>query len=182
MKVISGILKGRRIEGYDIEGTRPTMDRVKMSIFGSIQDYVKDSIVLDLYAGSGNLGIEAISNGASICYFIDHNKKCIDIIHHNLRNFKVSDKAVVLYQDSLKFLKDTKEKFDIIFIDPPYQYSSLNKVFHKIDEYQVLNNNGLLVIEYQIDSIRDIPSYYTLIKNKKYGDKYVSIYQLKNNK
>ena len=146
---------------------------------GTIQNYIKDSVVLDLYAGSGNLGIEAISNGASICYFIDYNKKCIDIIQRNLRNFKVEDKGVVLYQDSLKFLKNTKEKFDIIFIDPPYQYPLMNKVFHKIDEYQVLNNNGLLVIEYQIDSIKDIPSYFILIKNKRYGNKYVSIYQLK---
>ena len=73
MRVISGVLKGRKIEGYDIEGTRPTMDRVKESVFGSIQDYIKDYIVLDLFAGSGNLGIEAISNGSEYCYFIDNN-------------------------------------------------------------------------------------------------------------
>ena len=78
MKVISGTLKGRKILGYDIEGTRPTMDRVKESLFATIQEYLKDSIVLDLFAGSGNLGIEAISNGSSHCYFIDNNieKSC----------------------------------------------------------------------------------------------------------
>ena len=75
MKVISGILKGRNIKGYNIEGTRPTMDRVKESLFASINSYIKNSIVLDLFAGSGNLGIEAISNGANLCYFVD-DKHC----------------------------------------------------------------------------------------------------------
>ena len=84
MKVISGILKGRNIKGYDIDGTRPTMDRVKESLFASIQDYIKNSIVLDLFAGSGNLGIEAISNGSSKCYFVDNNKKCIKVINDNI--------------------------------------------------------------------------------------------------
>ena len=77
MKVISGTLKGRKIEGYAIDGTRPTMDRVKESLFATIQNNVKNSVVLDLFAGSGQLGIEAISNGANICYFIDNNKEVI---------------------------------------------------------------------------------------------------------
>ena len=72
MKVISGLLKGRNIEGFDIEGTRPTMDRVKESLFSSIQDYIPDAVCLDLFAGSGNLGFEAISNGCKYCYFNDH--------------------------------------------------------------------------------------------------------------
>ena len=71
MKIISGSLKGRTIDGFNIEGTRPTMDRVKESLFGMIQSYIKDSICLDLFAGSGNLAFEAISNGSKLCYFID---------------------------------------------------------------------------------------------------------------
>ena len=81
MKVISGKLKGRVLKGYNIEGTRPTMDRVKESLFASIQDRIMDSVVLDLFAGSGNLGIEAISNGANKCYFVDNNKICIKTIN-----------------------------------------------------------------------------------------------------
>ena len=83
MKVISGLLKGRNILGYDIDGTRPTMDRVKESLFAMIQDYIKDSTVLDLFAGSGSLGIEAISNGAKTCYFIDHDtgRRCYDRLY-----------------------------------------------------------------------------------------------------
>ena len=81
MKVISGILKGRNIEGYNIDGTRPTMDRVKESLFAIIQNNIKNSIVLDLFAGSGSLGIEAISNGANTCYFIDNNKEVIKVLN-----------------------------------------------------------------------------------------------------
>ena len=89
MKIISGSLKGRTIEGYNIEGTRPTMDRVKESLFGMIQDYIKESTVLDLFAGSGNLGIEAISNGANICYFIDNNKEVIQVLNKNITTLNI---------------------------------------------------------------------------------------------
>ncbi len=80
MRVISGKYKGKKLIGFDIDGTRPTMDRVKESLFGIIQNKIKDSIVLDLFAGSGSLGIEALSNGAKMCYFVDNNIELINII------------------------------------------------------------------------------------------------------
>ena len=80
MRVISGKYKGKNLIGFNIDGTRPTMDRVKESLFGIIQNYIKDSIVLDLFAGSGSLGIEALSNGASSCYFFDNNIELVNII------------------------------------------------------------------------------------------------------
>ena len=125
MKVISGTLKGRNIEGYNIDGTRPTMDRVKESLFAMIQDNIKDNIVLDLFAGSGQLGIEAISNGASLCYFIDHNNEVIKILNKNITNLNIKDKSKVILSDWKKFLNDSANnniKFDLIFVDPPYDY------------------------------------------------------------
>ena len=98
MKVISGILKGRNIEGYNIDGTRPTMDRVKESLFATIQNNIKDSIVLDLFAGSGQLGIEAISNGAKLCYFIDNNKEVIKILNKNISNLNIKSSSKVTGQ------------------------------------------------------------------------------------
>ena len=80
MRIISGKYKGKKLDGFDIEGTRPTMDRVKESLFGIIQNNLKDSICLDLFAGSGSLGIEALSNGASACYFVDKNKQILNIL------------------------------------------------------------------------------------------------------
>ena len=109
MKIISGSLKGRIIKGYDIEGTRPTMDRVKESLFGMIQTYISDKVVLDLFAGTGNLGFEAISNGAKLCIFNDKNKKCTSLIKENINIFNIESKAVVLNLDCKKALEYIKE-------------------------------------------------------------------------
>ena len=97
MKVISGILKGRNIKGYDIVGTRPTMDRVKESLFAMIQEDIRDSVVLDLFAGSGSLGIEAISNGAEYSYFVDNNIEVIKVLNENINNFNIKNNTKVLH-------------------------------------------------------------------------------------
>ena len=180
MRIISGTLKGRRLVGYDIEGTRPTMDRVKESMFASIYGYIADAVVLDLFAGSGNLGIEAISNGASKCYFVDSNKKCIKAIRSNVDNFRIMDNAFVLerdYHNALKYFSDNNIRFDIIFIDPPYKYQIKEELFKLIYEYDILTENGIIVFEYQNDEEVNDSYNFSLIKNKKYGDKYVSIYK-----
>lgn len=180
MRVISGSLKGRVIKGFDIEGTRPTMDRVKESIFGSIQDRVSDALVLDLFAGSGNLGIEAISNGCSYCYFVDNNKKCINVIDNNLRGFGVEGKSTSLYLDYSKALDRFRDKrlvFDIIFVDPPYRKHIINDVIKSVREYGLLRSGGVIVLEYDYDSLDSDIEGYLLLKKKKYGDKYVSIYE-----
>ena len=103
MKVISGFLKGREIKGYNIIGTRPTMDRVKESIFSIIQDKIKDSIVLDLFSGSGTYGIECISNYAKEVHFNDHNKECIKIIKNNLEKFNILERCTITNLDYLKY-------------------------------------------------------------------------------
>ena len=183
MRVISGLLKGRKIEGYDIEGTRPTMDRVKESVFGSIQDYVRGAYVLDLFAGSGNLGIEAISNGCKYCYFIDNNSKCIDIINKNINNFNIKDRTKVLnmdYNKAIKYFNSNNILFDIVFIDPPYDYNNINKCIRKILEYNILNPNGLLILEFRNDKIDIDENIFKIKKNKRYGDKFIYILQ-KNN-
>ena len=95
MKVISGKYKGRKIEGFDIEGTRPTMDRVKESLFATIQNYIKESVVLDLFSGSGNLGIEALSEGASYAYLVDKNIKCIKTINKNINNMGIENVILI---------------------------------------------------------------------------------------
>ena len=180
MKVISGFLKGRKILGYDIDGTRPTMDRVKESIFGSIQNYIFDSIVLDLFAGSGNLGIEAISNGACECYFVDNNKNAISTINKNINNFNISDKSKVMnidYKRALDYFKDNNISFDVIFIDPPYKYEIIEELVRIIRDYNLLNSDGVLVLEFSYDKLSDNYDGYILKKKKKYGDKFVYIFR-----
>ncbi len=177
MRIISGSLKGRVVKGYNIEGTRPTMDRVKESLFATIQNKIKNSIVLDLFAGSGNLGIEAISNGAGYCYFNDINKECIKIIKENINNFAIADKSFVINKDwnsCLLFLANNNVKLDIIFLDPPYKMDCLNDVINNILEYDLLNDYGLIICEVSNNYLEDYPTL-KQIKNKNYGDKSVII-------
>ena len=183
MRVISGMLKGRIIEGYNIEGTRPTMDRVKESVFGSIQDYVKDAIVLDLFAGSGNLGIEAISNGSKSCYFVDNNVKCVNVIKSNVNKFNIGNKSYIFnmdYNKAIKYFNSISLKFDIIFIDPPYDYHNIDKCINNIIDYNILSDNGILVLEFRDDRLYINNNIFNLRKVKRYGDKFIYILQ-KNN-
>lgn len=174
MRVISGKYKGKKLDGFTIEGTRPTMDRVKESLFGSIQNYVKNSVVLDLFAGSGSLGIEALSNGANSCYFCDNSREAIKVLENNLKD--IDDSYIIKkdYNDVLKELKNKDIKFDLIFLDPPYKLNLINDSINKILEYDLLNKNGLIICEYEKELVEcDLE----LIKEKKYGTTYVKIYK-----
>ena len=174
MRVISGKYKGRKILGFDIEGTRPTMDRVKESVFGIIQNNIKDSNVLDLFAGSGALGIEALSNGAKTCYFVDNNINVINTLNKNLVDI---DNAFVMksnYENALSRLKQDKLKFNIIFLDPPYKLNLVSDSIKKILEYDLIDKDGLIVCEYENENIE---CYLEIIKDKKYGDKKIRIYR-----
>lgn len=177
MRVISGKYKGKNLIGFDIDGTRPTMDRVKESLFGIIQDKIKNSIVLDLFAGSGSLGIEAISNGAREVYFIDNNIELINIIKKNTKDMNENIHTMKSdYKSALELLKNSNIKFDIIFLDPPYKLNLINNCLDKIVEYQLLNKNGIVVCEYETETIEN--NKLNLIKDKKYGSKKIKIFEL----
>ncbi len=172
MRIISGKYKGKKLDGFDIEGTRPTMDRVKESLFGIIQNNLKDSICLDLFAGSGSLGIEALSNGASICYFVDKNKQILNILKNNLKGI---ENSILIEKDYLMALEELKtKKFDIIFLDPPYKYNLITPSIQKIMEFDMLNKDGIIVCEYENE---DIKCDLKLLKTKKYGSKNIKIYK-----
>ena len=151
LRVISGLYKGRNIKGYDIDGTRPTMDRVKESIFSSIQDYINDSIVLDLFSGSGNLGIEALSNGAIKSYFVDNNKIAINTIKENINNLKIDNYSIIFddYMNALKTFKNNNIKFDIVFLDPPYKYNYIDDVISYMIDNDLLNKDALIICEFE---------------------------------
>lgn len=175
MRVISGKYKGKNIEGFNINGTRPTMDRVKESLFGTIQNYVKDSIVLDLFAGSGSLGIEALSNGAKSCYFVDNGREIKKILQQNLTGIEGSVFVDSDYQNALASFKTKNIQFDIIFLDPPYYEHLINNAVKLIKEYNLLAPKGIIICEFVDEEINDYG--YELIKDKKYGDKYIHIYK-----
>lgn len=180
MKIISGKLRGREIKGYNIEGTRPTMSRVKESMFAIIQDDIKGSICLDLFAGSGNLGIEAISNGASKCYFVDNNRVAISAIKFNIEHLGISDKCEVIFSDYLKALEKFKTqriKFNIVFLDPPYADDVINDILKYLYKQKLLKRNAIVVCEYENCEIEN--KYYEIQKEKNYGYRKVGMYMPK---
>lgn len=175
MRIISGKYKGKQIEGFNIDGTRPTMDRVKESLFGSIQNYIKESICLDLFAGSGSLGFEALSNGASKCFFVDNNNIVIKQLNKTINSLNTPNSIVLNkdYKDALNKFKNDNIKFDLIFLDPPYKFNLIDNCLELIDKYNLLNDNGLIICEYETEEF-DIKSF-KLLKEKKYGLKKIKI-------
>ena len=180
MRVISGYLKGRKVGGYNTPGTRPTMDRVKESMFASIQNDISSSVVLDLFCGSGSLGIEAISMGASKCYFVDNGKEILKYLNKNINNLNIKDKSIVIakdYKEALLYFKDHNIKFNIILVDAPYKMEVMEEIINLVNKYDLLEENGLLVLEFSFDKLQDNYNNLKLIKTKKYNDKFVYIYR-----
>ncbi len=172
MKVISGIYKGRTIKGYDMEGTRPTMDRVKESLFATIQDEIKNSIVLDLFSGTGSLAIESLSQGAKTAYAIDKSREAIKTINGNIKTIGVNNCKVIMsdYKNAIVSLKNENIKFDIIFLDPPYKTDYIEKSLNLIIKSDILNDKGIIICE--TDDLDKIiyPNSLKEVKSKKYGD------------
>lgn len=177
MRIISGKYKGKKLDGFNIDGTRPTMDRVKESLFGIIQNKIKNSTCLDLFAGSGSLGFEAISNGAKACYFVDNNSIVIKTLKKNLGELKSSEGIIIFndYNKALEDLSKENKKFDIIFLDPPYKLNLINNCLNIIKKLDLLNNEGIIICEYESEQINF--NDYELIKEKKYGSKNIKIYK-----
>lgn len=182
MKIISGKYKGRVLKGFDIIGTRPTMDRVKESVFAMIQDYIRESTVLDLYSGTGNLGIEAISNGASKAYLVDNNSVAINTIKDNIKSLNIKE-AIVINKNAKEALNDflsNKTIFDIIFLDPPYHTDELNNSLSFINRnFNVLSSNGIIVCETEIEMDYLLYDNLYIFKERKYGIKKVTILKRK---
>ncbi len=151
MRVITGSARGRRLlspEGYDV---RPTTDKVKESIFNIIQFAVSDAVVLDLFAGSGQLGIEALSRGAEKCVFVDSSPKSLAIVKSNIDLCRFSQQSVTVPADYISFLKTTNEKFDIVFLDPPYNKGMCDKALEILG--RVLNEDAIVICETQNNEV-----------------------------
>lgn len=177
MRVISGKYKGKNLIGFDIDGTRPTMDRVKESLFGMIQNKIKNSIVLDLFAGSGSLAIESISNGARSAYLVDNNVELINIINKNIKGMNEEFHVIRSdYKNALELFKNSGIKFDIIFLDPPYKFNFINDCIDRIVSLELLNNEGIIVCEYENENLDNINL--QILKERKYGSKNIRIFKM----
>lgn len=147
MRVITGIARGRRLKEPVGMETRPTADRVKEAIFSSIQFEVEGRKVLDLFGGTGQMGIEALSRGATHCTFVDLQKQAVAIIRENVNSTGFADQSTVIQGDALAFLSRCREKFDLIFLDPPYDSGLLEKAMELITTIDIVSENGIIVCE-----------------------------------
>ena len=178
MRVISGSARGKKlqcVEGIDI---RPTLDRVKESVFNMIAFDIPDSSVLDLFSGSGALGIEALSRGAKRAVFVDSAKAAVALVRENLRRTKFTEQATVLQSDYLSYLSRCRETFGIIFLDPPYAESFLENSLQKIVEFDILASGGIIVTERPEG--KELPFVfdgYTRSKDYRYGKTLVTLYR-----
>ena len=168
MRVISGMSRGLKLDSPDGLDTRPTLDRVKEALFSMLFDKVTDAKVLDLFAGSGALGIEALSRYAESCTFVDANPKAVEIIKNNLKKTPFSDRAKVFLSDALAFLKKADCKYDIVFLDPPYAAGLYESVLSDIKAQHLLNSGALIVAECDINHSFEAPGF-NVIKEKTYG-------------
>lgn len=146
MKVITGSARGMRLTELPGNDTRPTLSRVKEALFSIIQFDIEGRRVLDLFAGTGQLGIEALSRGAAHVVFVDSAAEAIRVVRENLQHTRLAADATVLRCDSLDYLKRA-EPFDIIFVDPPYNTDLCEKVINFVQEFDILKENGIMVCE-----------------------------------
>ncbi len=147
MRIISGIARGTKLYTLNGENTRPTLDRIKESLFNIIQSEIKDSIVLDLFSGSGALALESISRGSKKAILCDNSIDAINIIKKNVEKTHSKDKVEIVYGDYEKCLNNINQKVDIVFIDPPYKLNIAVKALKKIIEKNLLSDDALIIIE-----------------------------------
>ena len=181
MRVVSGLAKGITLKTPDGLATRPTADRIKEAMFSIIQFDLPGTHVLDLFGGTGQLGIEALSRGAKSAVFVDHSESACNLIRENLKRTRFQNCAKVIRSDYLTFLKSTKEKFDIILLDPPYAEVFLENSLKMISEIDILQTNGIIVTERPVEKALswDFPGY-SRSRDYKYGKTLLAIYRKEN--
>ena len=178
MRIIAGSARGRKLfspEGMDV---RPTTDKVKESLFNIIQFEIPGARVLDLFSGTGQLGLEALSRGAESAVFLDNSRRSLDAVRKNLLQTGLQEKAEVICADTVLYLRSCKKTFDIAYLDPPYQQGLLQKTLPLLPA--VMSKSGVIVCEHPTEEQlpQEIGSF-ALKKNYKYGKIMISVYSSK---
>lgn len=167
MRVVAGSKKGKHLLENNFEHIRPTTDKVKQALFTKLQFFVEDKRVLDMFCGTGALGIEALSRGAREVVFIDKNPKSVYLTKQNLKNLSLD--AKVLTADALKILNANWGQFDLILIDPPYKSGLYKPALEIVDKFDLLAEGGVIVCEHAKSDEFDF-SPFVKVDEKKYGD------------
>lgn len=165
MRVVAGKYRGKQLKSPKSDNIRPTGDKVKQALFTKLQFFVPNSIVLDLFCGSGALGIEALSYNAKFVYFVDKDKRSIMLTKENLNGLENNYK--VINCDFSVALTNFNEKFDLIILDPPYASGVYDKALNLIEEKKLLNNDGIIVCEHPNEL--KLNTNFTIFDQKRYG-------------
>ena len=177
MRIIGGTARGTKLYTLNGENTRPTLDRVKESLFNIIQNEIIDANVLDLFSGSGAIGLEAVSRGARKSILCDKEKQAIEIIRKNVQKTHMEQKVEIYYLDFKKILKEKiKEKQDIIFLDPPYKTDYIAQALELIYEEQLIDAQSIIIIETDEEEriIKNIDNEkFEIYDKRKYGRAYL---------
>ncbi len=168
MRIISGELRGRRLSAPAGEHTRPTAEKVKEALFSIIQWDIEGRRVLDLFAGSGQLGLEALSRGARECVFVENDRAAAGVLRENIEHCRVQDRARVVFGDYESYLR-RGERFDIILIDPPYASGHRERALELISEFDIITTNGIIVVESETKSPQLPQETDLLVKGREYG-------------
>ena len=174
LKIITGTAKGRILKTLEGDATRPTSERIKEAMFSSIQFDIEHRRVLDLFAGCGQLGIEALSRGAESCMFIDSSREAMDIIKSNVNYAGFSSSCKYLVSDARNYIRKAsgREIFDLVFIDPPYALECCADVLKKLESAKLLAKGAIVVLESGSENIdpAELPNF-ELTKSRTYGKK-----------
>lgn len=180
MRVITGKARGMKLKS--LEGTdiiRPTADAVKEAMFSIVQFDVEDAVVLDLFAGSGQLGIEALSRGAKKAYFVDSSPVSVSVIRENLHHTKLEDDAMVVNTPNTAFLRSCKDKIDIAFLDPPYNKKLIQRSLPALTE--IMSDDGIIVCEHEKECrLPDETNGFVISRTYNYGKIALTVYRRKN--
>ena len=179
MRIITGRARGLKLVTPKNYLVRPTADRVKEALFNIIQGRVPGSVVLDAFAGTGNLGLEAWSRGASAIVYFDQSKESLRLVRANVEKARAGEDVKLIHTDALNgiaMMAQKKQSFDIIFSDPPYNKGLNEKVYRALQKYPILKEGGLLVLEHSLEEEpRDYIQSDTEIRTEKYGDTKISL-------
>lgn len=176
MRVITGTARGMKLKTLEGLEVRPTTDQVKESVFNIIQFEVPGARVLDLFAGSGQLGIEALSRGASVAAFVDNSRESVAVVNENLKHTKLSEHATVKNEDALSFLNSTRDTFDIAFLDPPYRKDYVVSVLPALT--QKMSDGGVIICETAREEVLpEKVGRFKLHKEYRYGKIKLTVYR-----
>lgn len=182
MRIIAGKYRSRLIDFPKTDKTRPLMDRMRETIFNVLGEMTQDAQVLDLFAGSGSFGIEALSRGAQFVCFVDLEEMAADVIKRNLESLKISQAETLIVRQNiskaLQILESKRMKFNLIFIDPPYHKGFVKKILRQLERFDIVVPFGNLVVHRaQEEELPDDLKKIKLLQEKKLGQAYISFFQ-----